>query len=63
MQVLSQPHVWGPYGLDREEAVRAERAGPLFGFSTAVHRVAADGLAPEQAVDEAIARVRQALGE
>jgi multiple sugar transport system substrate-binding protein len=63
VQVLSQPHVWGPYGLDREEAVRAEREGPLFGFSTAVHRIVADGLTPEQAADEAIARVKQLLGK
>jgi multiple sugar transport system substrate-binding protein len=38
--------------LDREEI-----------WPKAVHRVAADGLTPEQAVDEAIARVKQILSE
>jgi hypothetical protein len=32
-------------------------------WGNAVHRVAADGISPEQAVDEAIARVKQILGE
>ena len=29
----------------------------------AVHRVAAEGISPEQAVDEAIARIKQILSE
>jgi hypothetical protein len=29
----------------------------------AVHRAAAEGISPEQAVDEAIARIKQILGE
>ena len=29
----------------------------------AVHRVAAEGISPEQAVDEAIARIKQILAE
>jgi multiple sugar transport system substrate-binding protein len=32
-------------------------------WQTAVHRVAADGISPEQAVDEAIARIKQILKE
>jgi multiple sugar transport system substrate-binding protein len=32
-------------------------------WGRAVHRVAADGISPEQAVDEAIARVKQLLSE
>jgi multiple sugar transport system substrate-binding protein len=32
-------------------------------WSNAVHRVAADGISPEQAVDEAIARIKQILAE
>jgi multiple sugar transport system substrate-binding protein len=32
-------------------------------WATAVHRVAADGISPEQAVDEAIARIKQILAE
>ena len=29
----------------------------------AIHRVAAEGISPEQAVDEAIARIKQILAE
>jgi multiple sugar transport system substrate-binding protein len=32
-------------------------------WTTAIHRVAADGISPEQAVDEAIARIKQILAE
>jgi hypothetical protein len=32
-------------------------------WPTAIHRVAADGISPEQAVDEAIARIKQILAE
>jgi multiple sugar transport system substrate-binding protein len=32
-------------------------------WETAIHRVVADGISPEQAVDEAIARVKQILSE
>jgi hypothetical protein len=32
-------------------------------WAEAVHRVAADGVSPEQAVDEAIARIKQILSE
>jgi multiple sugar transport system substrate-binding protein len=32
-------------------------------WATAIHRVAADGISPEQAVDEAIARIKQILAE
>jgi multiple sugar transport system substrate-binding protein len=32
-------------------------------WGQAVHRVAADGISPEQAVDEAIARIKQILSE
>jgi hypothetical protein len=31
--------------------------------ANAIHRVAADGIGPEQAVDEAIARIKQILSE
>jgi multiple sugar transport system substrate-binding protein len=34
-----------------------------FTWAKAVHRVAADGISPEQAVDEAIARIKQILAE
>jgi hypothetical protein len=32
-------------------------------WAKAIHRVAAEGIRPEQAVDEAIARIKQILGE
>jgi multiple sugar transport system substrate-binding protein len=32
-------------------------------WGSAVHRVAAEGISPEQAVDEAIARIKEILGE
>ena len=32
-------------------------------WATAIHRVAAEGISPEQAVDEAIARIKQILAE
>ena len=32
-------------------------------WATAIHRVAAEGISPEQAVDEAIARIKQILSE
>jgi multiple sugar transport system substrate-binding protein len=63
MQFLSQPRdYWEAYaavtGDWRHDRVYAEHVWPK-----AVHRVAADGLTPEQAVDEAIARVHQILSE
>ena len=63
VQVLSQPHVLSFYGLDRDQEARLAGEGRLWRFGTAVHRVVADGLTPEQAADELIAGVRRALGE
>ena len=40
----------------------AARRG-VFVWPEAVHRIAADGVSPEQAVDEAIARIKQILSE
>jgi multiple sugar transport system substrate-binding protein len=34
-----------------------------FTWAKAIHRVAAEGVSPEQAVDEAIARIKQILAE
>ena len=42
-------------------ASRPGSAGAL--WAKAVHRVAAEGISPEQAVDEAIARIKQILSE
>jgi hypothetical protein len=32
-------------------------------WATAIHRVAADGISPKQAVEEAIARIKEILSE
>jgi multiple sugar transport system substrate-binding protein len=63
VQAMSQPHVWRYYGLNREQGVRLGREGQLWSFSTAVQRIVADGLTPEQAADKAIARIKQLLSE
>jgi multiple sugar transport system substrate-binding protein len=61
MQVSSRPmaedfaHASGNW---RHGRVRQE-----FTWGKAVHRVATDGISPEQAVDEAIARIKQILSE
>ena len=61
MQFLTRPHDYGyaaASGDWRHQLVEAEGVWPK-----AVHRVVVDGLTPEQAVDEAIARVKQLLSE
>jgi multiple sugar transport system substrate-binding protein len=42
---------------------RHDRAEQEYVWGKAIHRVAADGISPEQAVDEAIARIKQILAE
>jgi len=42
---------------------RHEQVTSEYVWGNAVHRVAADGITPEQAVDEAIARIKQILSE
>jgi multiple sugar transport system substrate-binding protein len=42
------------------------QSGPIWDenvWGNAVHRVAAENISPEQAVDEAIARIKQILSE
>jgi multiple sugar transport system substrate-binding protein len=53
MQVISRPfaHDYAAYGDEWQI------------WAKAIHRVAADGISPEQAVDEAIARIKQILNE
>ncbi len=62
MQTLTQPHSYGWWGVRRDHERRFDLAEPRF-WRTAVHRVAAEGCSPEQAVDEAIARIKQILSE
>jgi hypothetical protein len=53
MQVVSRPlaHDYAAYGDEWQI------------WANTVHRVAADGVSPEQAVDEAIVRIKQILSE
>ncbi len=63
IQAATQPHVQSVYGLDWEQENRLERESEFTGLGAAVHRVVVDGLTPEQAADEAIARIKQILSE
>jgi multiple sugar transport system substrate-binding protein len=61
MQISSRPLVHNyavASGNWRHRLVNQERI-----WAKAIHRVAADGISPEQAVDEAIARIKQILAE
>jgi multiple sugar transport system substrate-binding protein len=61
MQVSSRPVQY-----DYAQASGNWRHGQLrqeFTWAKAIHRVAADGITPEQAADEAIARIKQILSE
>jgi multiple sugar transport system substrate-binding protein len=61
MQVDSRPlghNYAATSGNWRHQLVNQE-----FVWAKAIHRVAADGVSPEQAVDDAIARIKQILAE
>jgi multiple sugar transport system substrate-binding protein len=61
IQILTRPHVMNMEVRDHEW-----RSGPIWGekvWGKAVHRVVADGISPAQAVDEAIARIKQILAQ
>jgi multiple sugar transport system substrate-binding protein len=61
IQIMTQPQL-----LDMDVRDNEWRSGPIWGenvWGNAVHRVVADGISPEQAVDEAIARIKQILAE
>jgi multiple sugar transport system substrate-binding protein len=61
IQILTRTHQYNEGVRDNEW-----RSSQIFKeeiWGNAVHRVAADGISPEQAVDEAIARVKQVLSE
>jgi multiple sugar transport system substrate-binding protein len=64
MQVLMQPSAIDPFMLSHGVKARAYRQlRDEGGWAKVVHRVATDGVSPEQAIDEAIARIKQILGE
>ena len=56
IQALTQPHVF-------DTGVISDQVWDDRIWQNAVHRVAAEGISPEQAVDEAIARIKQILSE
>jgi multiple sugar transport system substrate-binding protein len=61
IQILTRPHYEAFLALNRDW--RLTRVFQDHVWQEAVHRVAADGIGPEQAVDEAIVRIKQILGE
>jgi multiple sugar transport system substrate-binding protein len=61
IQIMTQPQL-----LDMDVREEEWRSGPIWDenvWGNAVHRVVADGISPEQAVDEAIARIKEILAE
>ena len=61
IQFLTRPRTYNyavASGDPRHLVVSRERV-----WAKAIHRVAAEGISPEQAVDEAIARIKQILAE
>ena len=61
IQILTRQHLMNMDVRDHEW-----QSGPIWGehvWSKAVHRVVTEGISPEQAVDEAIARIKQILAE
>jgi multiple sugar transport system substrate-binding protein len=61
IQLLSRPHLMNMDVRDNEWRSVAIWGENVWG--KAVHRVVTDGISPEQAVDEAIARIKQILAE
>jgi multiple sugar transport system substrate-binding protein len=62
VQTMTQPHRLAMEVVGGHE----DRSGRIWQenvWGQAVHRVAAEGWSPEQAVDEAVARVKEILGE
>jgi multiple sugar transport system substrate-binding protein len=60
IQILTRPHHSPGPGV-RDQEWRSDRIGEEEIWGNAVHRVAADGISPEQAIDEAIERIKQIL--
>jgi hypothetical protein len=62
VQILTQPHHNPTVGVRNNE----RRSSPIFEenvWGQAVHRVVTEGISPAQAVDDAIARIKQILAE
>jgi multiple sugar transport system substrate-binding protein len=62
IQTLTRPHQITNAGV-RDNEWRSSRVLQENVWGKAVHRVAAEGISPEQAVDDAIARIKQILTE
>ena len=62
MQLLTRPHLVADVGI-RDHEWRSSQILEENVWGKAVHRVVTEGISPEQAVDEAIARIKQILGE
>ena len=62
IQMLTRPHQYNPLGV-RDNEVRSSRILEEHVWGNAVHRVVTEGITPEQAADEAIARIKQILSE
>jgi len=58
MQLLTRPRA---FPLDLRDRNLAREKGDV--WPKAVHRVVTEGISPEQAVDDAIARIKQILSE
>jgi multiple sugar transport system substrate-binding protein len=61
IQILTRPHLLSYEVRDNEW--RSGRIVDEHVWGNAVHRVVADGIAPEQAVEDAIARIKEILSE
>jgi multiple sugar transport system substrate-binding protein len=62
VQMLTRAHQYNGLGV-RDNEVRSTRIFEEEIWGTAVQRVVTEGISPEQAVDEAIARIKQILSE
>ena len=59
---ITRLHQYNNQGV-RDNEARSSRIQEEHVWGNAVHRVVAEGITPEQAVDEAIARIKQILSE
>jgi multiple sugar transport system substrate-binding protein len=62
VQMLTRTHQYNGLGV-RDNEVRSGRILEEEIWGNTVHRVVTEGISPEQAVDEAIARIKQILSE
>jgi hypothetical protein len=62
VQILTRTHQYNGLGV-RDNEWRSGRIGEEEIWGKAVHRVVTEAISPAQAVDEAIARIKQILSE